>query len=235
MSISSVSPAALVESDGKKKIRKAMPGGHTLGTQARAITTRNAILQAAIEVFSKRGYDGGRIELVSKTAGTHDRMIYYYFGSKEKLFVEVLKTVYQRMNDGEASLKIDVNDPIAALTTVIHFTWQYYLDHPEFIRLLNTENLHEGQHLRKSAVNELISPGVGMLDQALRAGAEKGLFRPGLRARDVYIAVAALGYFYLSNRHTLSAFLGEDLMAGPALKHWREFITDMVLRSVSPR
>ena len=236
MVVSSVASGTLLDDPKKKTPRKATSSRQTLGTQARAITTRNAILQAAIEVFSKRGFDGGRIELVSTIAGTHDRMIYYYFGSKENLFVEVLKTVYQRMNDAEAALQIDIDDPVGALTTVIHFTWQYYLDHPEFMRLLNTENLHQGQHLKSSnRMSDLLSPGVGMIDRALSAGADKGLFRQGLRARDLYIAIAALGYFYLSNRHTLSAFLGEDLLAKPAIKHWREFITDMVLRSVAPR
>jgi hypothetical protein len=99
--------------------------------------------------------------------------------------------------------------------------------------LLNSENLHHGRHLKKSArVSELSSPAVGILDQVLRNGAERGLFRPDIRARDLYIAIASLGYFYLSNRYTLSSFLNDDLMDKDALAHWREFITNMVLRSV---
>lgn len=227
-----VSP--LVDLETKRPTRRAPSGQQTLGTQARGITSRNAILQAAIDVFATYGYEGGRIELISTLANTHDRMIYYYFGSKEALFVDVLRTVYQRMNDAEAALEIDLDDPIGAVTAVTDFTWQYYLDHPEFMTLLNTENLHKGQHLKKSKpVSELISPGVAMLERALAAGAERGLFRQGLRGRDLYIAIAALGYFYLSNRHTLSAFLGENLVARPAIEHWRDFIVDMVLRSIA--
>jgi AcrR family transcriptional regulator len=216
-----------------RKPRKAAAEKPTLGTQARALTTREAILRAAIRVFAKNGFEGGRIETISKLSRTHDRMIYYYFGSKESLFVEVLKRIYQQMNEAEAALQIDIEDPPGALTAIVHFTWGYYLDHPEFMTLLNTENLHEGRHLKRSArMSELLSPGVGMLDQILQAGAAQGVFRPDVRARDLYIAVASLGYFYLSNRCTLSAFLGEDLMDKDALTHWREFITDIVLRSV---
>ncbi|MDB5841089.1 MAG: bacterial regulatory s, tetR family protein [Herminiimonas sp.] len=216
-----------------RKTRKAAADKPTLGTQARALTTRDAILRAAIRVFSKSGFEGGRIESISKLSRTHDRMINYYFGSKESLFIEVLKTIYQRMNEAESSLQIDIEDPVGALTTIVHFTWGYYLDHPEFMTLLNTENLHQGKHLKKSArMSELVSPAVGMLDQILQAGAERGLFRQDVRARDLYIAIASLGYFYLSNRYTLSAFLGEDLMDKDALTHWREYITDVVLRSV---
>lgn len=214
--------------------RKTATDKATRGTQARAVATRDTILRAAIRVFSKSGYAGGRVESISKLSRTHDRMIYYYFGSKEKLFIEVLETIYQRMNEAEAALQIEFDDPVQALTTIVHFHWQYYLDHPELLTLLNSENLHHGKHLKKSArVSELSSPAVSILDQVLRTGAERGLFRPDIHARDLYIAIASLGYFYLSNRYTLSAFLNADLMDKDALAHWREFITSIVLRSVS--
>jgi AcrR family transcriptional regulator len=216
-----------------RKTRKPAAEKPTLGTQARALTTRDAILRAAIQVFSKSGFEGGRIESISKLSRTHDRMIYYYFGSKESLFIEVLKTIYQRMNEAEAALQIDIEDPAAALTAIVHFTWHYYLKHPELITLLNTENLHKGKHLKKSGkMTELVSPALGMLDQILQAGAAQGLFRDDVRARDLYIAIASLGYFYLSNHYTLNAFLSEDLIDKGELVHWEGFITDIVLRSV---
>jgi AcrR family transcriptional regulator len=214
--------------------RKPQARKKTPGTQARAITTRSSILHAAIEEFSQHGFEGGRIERISKASHTHDRMIYYYFGNKENLFAEVLKTIYLRMNVAETELKVDTDDPVGALTAVIHFTWQYYLDHPEFITLLNTENLHQGMHLQKTdKIDELLPPGVGILDRTLSSGVKKGIFRPGVEPRDLYIAIAALGYFYLSNRYTLSAFLSESLMNKEALKHWRQFITETILRSIT--
>ncbi|HBT33075.1 MAG TPA: TetR family transcriptional regulator [Pusillimonas sp.] len=201
--------------------------------QARAQKTRDAILRAATRVFSRHGFAGGKIEQISKLSRTHDRMIYYYFGSKERLFVEVLETAYARMNDAEAELAFDLNDPEEALTTVVHFVWQYYLDHPEMITLLNSENLQQGKHIRKSArVSKLSSPAVEVLDQVLAAGVKKGLFRHDVSARDLYIEIAALGYFYLSNRFTLSAFLNVDLRSAENLAHWKAFITDVTLRSV---
>jgi TetR/AcrR family transcriptional regulator, upper aerobic nicotinate degradation pathway regulator len=214
-------------------IRKTGKVKPTVGTQARALQTREAIVRAAISVFSKSGFEGGRIETISKLAQTHDRLIYYYFGSKEALFVEVLKTVYKRMNDAETTLQIDITQPASSLVSIVDFTWNYYLDHPELITLLNTENLHEGKHLKKAQrMSALVSPALGMLDRILEAGATRGLFRRDLRARDVYIAIASLGYFYLSNRHTLSAFLDEDLLDKAALTHWRGFIADVILRMV---
>jgi AcrR family transcriptional regulator len=201
--------------------------------QARAVETREAILKAATGVFAKHGFSGGRVEQISRLAKTHDRMIYYYFGSKEKLFIEVLETTYQRLNDAEAALKIDLADPLEALRTVVRFNWRYFLEHPEFITLLNSENLHQGRHVKKSTkVAQLSSPAVNVLAKILKAGTQQGLFRKDISARELYLTIAALGYFYLSNRHTLSAFLNTELLKKSAIVRWRESMVDTVTRKV---
>jgi AcrR family transcriptional regulator len=228
-----ITTSATTKKTAPRASRKTASDKPTRGVQARAVTTRDAILRAAIRVFSRDGFAGGRVESISKLSRTHDRMIYYYFGSKERLFVEVLETIYQRMNEAEAALRIEFDDPVIALTTIVHFHWQYYLEHPELMTLLNSENLHHGKHLKKSArVAELSSPAVSILDQVLRTGVQHGVFRADINARDLYIAIASLGYFYLSNRYTLSAFLNFNLIDKEALSHWQEFITGVVLRAV---
>ena len=205
------------------------PGVRELAAQA----TRDAILKAATKVFAKSGYDGGRIEAISKAARSYDRMIYYYFGSKEGLFVAVLEETYRRFNEAESALVIDEQKPVAALTEMIRFIWHYYQKNPEFIALLNSENLHRGRHISKSSrAREMSSPAVGLVQQVLEAGVAQGLFRRDLAARDVYLMIASMGYFYLSNRHTLSAFLGENLESAAALAHWERFLIDAVLRTV---
>ena len=204
-----------------------------VATQVRAHKTRDSILKAATRVFARNGFTDGKIESISRLSRTHDRMIYYYFGSKAQLFVEVLETAYEKMNEAEAKIDIDLNDPVAALTTVVHFVWQYYLDHPEFITLLNSENLLKGRHIQKSErASQLSSPAVAILDDVLQSGVEKNLFRADRTGRDLYIKIAALGYFYLSNHYTLSVFLSTDLRAEGELEHWKSVITDTILRSV---
>ncbi len=223
---------------GKSASGKAAAGGRGkaaihVATQVRAHKTREAILRAATRVFARNGFTDGKVESISRLSGTHDRMIYYYFGSKAQLFVEVLETAYEKMNEAEARIDIDLEEPVAALTTIVHFVWQYYLDHPEFITLLNSENLLKGRHIKKSArASELSSPAVAILREVLRSGVEKGVFRAEKAARDLYIEIAALGYFYLSNHYTLSVFLNADLRGQGELEHWKSVITDTVLRSV---
>lgn len=204
------------------------------GTRARqAQDTRAKILKAAIKVFAQRGYDGGRIESISSLANTYDRMIYYYFGSKEKLFIEVLETIYLQLNEAEQKLELDPDDPVRALTQLIDFVWRYYLDHPEFVAILNSENLSRARHARKSErLNEISGYALSVLNGILARGIAAGTFQPGLTARDVYLIIASLGYFYNSNHHTLSAFLGEPIMSAAAVTHWRDVIQRTVLNAV---
>ncbi|MCE1193854.1 MAG: TetR family transcriptional regulator [Acidovorax sp.] len=200
-----------------------------------AQTTRDNILKAAIKVFARYGYEGGSVEKISKAAKSFDRMIYYYFGSKEGLFIEVLEETYRRMNDAESKLDLDTARPLEALQDVIRFVVGYYRKNPEFITLLNTENLHKGKHISKSMrAREYSSPAIEVIRRVLDSGQAQGLFRKDVSARDVYLLIAATGYFYMSNRHTLAAFLGEDLETPDALAHWEAFVIDTVLRAVAP-
>jgi AcrR family transcriptional regulator len=199
-----------------------------------AQATRDAILRAAIKIFAKHGFRGGSLDKISEAAKSYDRMIYYYFGNKEGLFVAALEEIYRRFNDAESGLDLDLENPVESLAAVIHFALTYYEKHPEFISLLNSENLHRGKHIGKSLrAREYSSPAIGTIEQLLRSGVAKGLFRPDVSARDLYVLIAAAGYFYQSNRFTLSAFLGEDLEAPAALAHWEAFVKDMVLRGIT--
>jgi AcrR family transcriptional regulator len=221
----SSSPSPVAVSARKRPVR---------GRPSGKMPTRGNILRAALETFAKEGFAGGRIDKISKAARSTDRMIYYYFGSKERLFVDVLETVYRELGEAEAALDLSGLDPRQSLRAIIRFTWNYYLEHPEMLTLLNNENLHSGRHVTRSKrVKELSSPLLSILSNVLATGARSKEFRPDLQVQDVYIAICALGYFYLSNRFTLSAFLGADLMAPTALRHWQELIEDVILKFVS--
>jgi len=213
---------------------RAKPAGARSGARQRAAqATREGILRAATKVFAKHGFDGGRIEQISRAARSYDRMIYYYFGSKEGLFIAVIENAYRRFNDAESALELDTSRPAEALCAVIRFVWGYYQKNPEFITLLNSENLHRGRHIGKSLrAREYSSPVIGLTARVLASGVRQGVFRHDIAARDLYLMIAALGYFYLSNRFTLSAFLGEALDTPQALAHWEAFVIDAVLRQV---
>ena len=204
-----------------------------MGLSRDAELTRGRILKAARNEFMRHGYSGARIERISRTGRSSDRMIYYYFGSKEALYIEVLESVYSELGAAESRLRLDESEPLEALRRLIAFTWNYYLTHPEFVALLSNENLQRGRHITKSlTVAQLSRPVLEILGRVLDQGARQGVFRPGLDVRNVYLTLAALGYFYLSNRYTLSSFLGADLMQRERCDAWLDELTRVVLASV---
>ncbi len=204
------------------------------GARERAAkTTRDTILRAAIKVFSKYGLSGGSLDKISRAAKSHDRMIYYYFGNKDGLFVAALEEIYRRFNEAEAALELDLNDPVASMRMIIRFILHYYRDHPEFIAILNSENLLRGQHISQSnTAKEFSIAAIGVIEKTLQIGTQKGLFRSNLRSRDIYLMIASLGYFYQSNRFTLTAFLGENLESPTIFSEWEDFVTHSVLRTL---
>jgi AcrR family transcriptional regulator len=194
------------------------------------------ILEAATEEFADHGYGGARVERISRRARTVDRMLYYYFGSKEKLFRTVLEGAYEKLGQAEEQLHLADTPPLEGMRQLIAFTWDYYYLHPEFIRLLNTENQHRGQHLKKSSrVSQLSFPLLSTLRDLLERGAQEGIFRANIDPVQIYVTIAALGYFYLSNRYTLSRFLDRDLMADAHRRAWLDHISDVVLAYIGAR
>ncbi len=160
-------------------------------------------------------------------------MVYYYFGSKEGLFCAALEAAYLALQRAERSVRLEALAPARALDRFCRFVWRYYFEHPEFIGLVNTENLHRAVHLRRlPRLAQLVSPVVELLRRLLARGVHAGVFRQGIDPVELYVAIAALGYFYLSNSATLSAVLGRDLRAPRNReRHWRA-ASEMIRRYV---
>ncbi|WP_295552099.1 TetR/AcrR family transcriptional regulator [uncultured Pseudacidovorax sp.] len=189
-----------------------------------------AILLAAREEFAGHGLAGARMDRIAERADVNKRLIYYYFGSKDDLFLAVLEGVYADIRTAEQQLHLDAVEPVEAVRRLVSFTWHYYLEHPEFITLLNSENLHRAEHLRRSErIQEMNSPLVQLLDGVLERGRREGVFRAGVDPIQLYISIASLCYFYLSNNHTLSAIFGRDLRAPKAMAQRLSHMTELVL------
>lgn len=191
---------------------------------------RLRILEAATEEFSRHGLSGARIDRIAKAAGANKRMIYYHVGNKEGLYLAVLEGTYARIRDAERKLNLEAQAPAEAIATLIRFTWQYFIEHPEFLALLNTENLHGARYLKRSGkVKEMHSPFVALIGDVLRRGEKSGEFRAGVDPVQLYISIASLAYFYLSNKATLSVIFGRDLLAEKAKAERLAHMTRLVL------
>ncbi len=197
------------------------------------MNTRERILGAAVEEFARYGLGGARVDRIAQRAGANKRMLYYYFGDKEGLFLAALENRYEHIRSAERTLDLEDLDPREALERLVRFTWEYFLEHPEFMTLLNSENLHKGRHVRKSRrVQDMHSPLVETLRAVLRSGEAQGMFRRGVDPVQLYISIAGEIYFYLSNRYTLSRIFDRDLRAPRALAARSRHVTQMILNSL---
>lgn len=188
------------------------------------------ILTAAVAEFAQHGFAGARVDRIAEQAGVNKRLIYYYFGNKDELFLAVLERTYTDIRAAEQALHLDTMDPVEAVRQLVSFTWHYYIEHPEFITLLNSENLHQAKHLRQSErIQEMNSPLVQLLADVLDRGRSAGLFRDGIDPIQLYISIASICYFYLSNNPTLSAIFGRDLRAPKAMAQRLSHMTELVL------
>ena len=198
--------------------------------QRDAERTQREILAAAIDEFARFGLGGARVDRIATRAGLAKRLVFYYFQTKENLFRAALHESYRGIREAEAALRLEDLPPVDAVRTLVDFTWRYYLAHPEFLTLLNSENLHQARHLVDSAdIRDVNFPLIRTLGDVLERGRRDGVFRGGVDPVQLYVSIAGLAYFYLSNNATLSVIFGRDLKAQKALNERISHIHEVVL------
>jgi AcrR family transcriptional regulator len=191
------------------------------------------IIDVATQEFSEKGLAGARIDVIAEAMRTSKRMIYYYFGSKEGLYIAVLEEAYRRIRAIEADLHLDDLAPEDALRKLVGFTVDYQLANPDFIRLVMTENIHRGEYLAQSkAIQKLNVPAIEGLRKVYERGVAAGVFRSGIDATDLHMSISALSFFNTANRHTFSLIFKREMDSAPALIARRDSIIEMVVRFV---
>lgn len=219
-------PASREPPAARPRRRRPSPTGVTRDPER----TSAAILDAAIREFSEKGYGGARIEAVAARAGVNKRMIYHYFGGKDELYGHALKEIYRAIRSAEARLALTTLEPEDAIRELARFTWTYFCDTPEFLAMLAAENLNRARALKQASWREEVNSSlIGDLSAVLKRGAEKGVFRPGLDAVDVYVTMVGAAWFRLSNKYTLSAAFGRDFLGPDANARWGEHMAEVTL------
>jgi len=195
--------------------------------------TMQDIIEVATAEFAAKGLAGGRIDEIAALTRTSKRMIYYYFESKEGLYVAVLEEAYRRIRAIENDLHLDDLAPEAALRKLVDFTVSYQRNHPAFIRLVMTENIHNGEFLAKSnTIQDLNVPAINAVERVYRRGVANGVFRPGLDPVDLHMSISALSVFNVANKHTFSLIFKRDLDDPQAVIERRANIVEMMVRYV---
>ena len=191
------------------------------------------IIEVGTREFAEKGLAGARIDVIAQAMQTSKRMIYYYFGSKEGLYIAVLEAAYRRMRSIEADLHLEDLAPEAALRKLVAFTVEYQQSNPDFIRLVASENIQRGQYLAQSKeIQKLNVPAIEGLRRVYERGVAEGVFRAGLDPVDLHMSISALSVFNVANRHSFSLIFKRDFDSPAARRKRRDSIVDMVTRFV---
>ncbi len=198
--------------------------------------TRAEILDVATHEFSQRGYAGARVDEIAAKTRTTKRMIYYYFRSKERLYVAALERAYSVIRGSEQELDVDDLEPAEAVRRLAELTFDHHESHPDFVRLVSIENIHFAEHLAKSEIaSRLADPAVEVLARILERGRAVGMFRADVDALDVHMMISAFCVFRTANRHTFQAIFARDMLAAEHREHYRTMLGDMVLDHLTAR
>jgi AcrR family transcriptional regulator len=197
--------------------------------------SREKLLLAALREFSDKGIGGARVDEIARQAGVNKRMIYHYFGNKDDLFLAALERAYEEIRSAEQELHLEDLPPADAMRRLVSFTFNYFIEAPHFISLLNTENLHRAAHLKKSRrIQDMHSTVVGMLRDLLQRGSRAGVFRGDADPVQLFITIASVGYFYFSNIHTLSTIFDRDFASASERMQRHDHAIDVVLGYLRP-
>ncbi len=195
--------------------------------------TRRALLDAAEIEFADKGLAGARVDVIAEEAAANKRMLYYYFGSKEDLYLAVLERAYGAMRERERELNFTDLEPLDAIRTLVEFKFDYYRENPRIIPLLAGENMHGGKYLKRSRrLREMHMSLVDAITKVLADGERKGVIRPGIDPFNLYVSISGLSYFYFSNAATLSAAFGRQLDSAAELTTRRAHAVDVIIAYV---
>jgi AcrR family transcriptional regulator len=198
--------------------------------------TRSELIEVATAVFAEQGYSGARVDEIAERTRTTKRMIYYYFGGKEQLYLAVLENAYRGIREAEQRVQVDHVDPVAAIRSVAELTFDHHIKHQEFIRLVSIENIHRGEFIgRLDSLRTLGQPATSLLDQILADGRKQGVFRDDVDALDVHIVISSYCVFQVANRYTFGYLFDIDFTDQRTHAHLRRMLGDVVVGWLTTR
>lgn len=198
--------------------------------------TQERILKAAEAEFSRKGFAGARVDSIAARAKISKNLLYRYFNSKEDLYIRVLERIYNILRERQGDIQVSGLSPIDAMTLLCRDTFNTFVDEPNIISILNTENLHRGRHINKSPLIRSLYDKLSInLRNVLDYGVKTGEFRDDIDPVDLYISISALGYFYLSNSHTLSLLFNRDLLDAQSIRRRGDHIVDVVISYITAK
>jgi AcrR family transcriptional regulator len=198
--------------------------------------TRAEIIEVATREFADKGYAGARVDEIAAKMSTTKRMIYYYFGNKEQLYIEVLEHAYAGIRATEQNLDVEHLAPVDAMRQLAELTFDHHESHPDFIRLVSIENIHRAEHIARSTVlSGLANPALDVLTRILDRGRAEGVFRGDVDPVDIHMVISSFCVFRIANRYTWGAIFKRDMLDPDRREQHRKLLGDLVLDYLAAR
>ncbi|MEP7060977.1 MAG: TetR/AcrR family transcriptional regulator [Betaproteobacteria bacterium] len=224
---------AMIRNVSVTAVAKAARSGTRPASRQSSSGTRAAIMAAAVNEFASKGYDGARVDEIAMHAAVNKNLIYHHFGSKDGLFTAVLEYTYEDIRKRQKDLELRHMDPVTGMRKLVIFTGRIWVQLPHFQRLLHSENLHEGEHVRQSTrIPKMYNPLMDTIRDLLDRGVKSGQFRGDIDPIDLYVSITALTAHYITNRYTFEAIFGKRLMTPKRIQQRLDHAAEMILRYV---
>lgn len=225
-----IAPIRCNDRFNRDKHLPATPRSKPDGRSNDADETRSNILEVAAREFAEKGLSGARIDEIAEKTASSKRMIYYYFGGKDELYRAVLERSYGQIRAREADANFETLPADEALIAHIEHTFDYHVQHPEFVRLVMNENIHHGEHIAHiKGLKERNRSVIASLKAIIDKGVAAGMFRRDIDPVDLHMSISALCFYNVSNRYTFASNFGVDMGAAKSLKKRRSQIIEIVL------
>jgi TetR/AcrR family transcriptional regulator len=221
---------------GEFKLQRASKTPPRKRAKRTAALSKEKIIKAAIAEFALKGLDGARVDEVARRSGVNKTLLYQYVGNKDHLFTAALEATYQTIRERQREFLARQMDPETGVRQLVHLLMSIWVEHPEFGKLLASENFHGGKHVKRSKlIGGMYQQLVDALTDLLKRGVTQGVFRSGIDAIDLYISISSLSAYYVAHQHTLNAIFHIDPMQPRRLQQRENHIADMILRYVRLR
>lgn len=231
ISVSKRRPAP--EVNGESQVGRASTTSSGKRVRRTAALSKEKIIKAAIAEFSLKGLDGARVDEVARRSGISKTLLYHHIGNKDRLFTAALEATYQTIRERQREFLAHHMDPETGVRQLVHLLMSIWVEHPEYGKLLASENFHGGKHVKRSKlIGEMYQQLVNALNDLLQRGVKQGIFRSGIDPIDLYISISSLSAYYVAHQHTLNALFRIEVMEPRRLRQRENHIVDMIIRYV---